>query len=40
MNMNVVKIQQWTNGTIDREIVPFSAEMDNPDKIVYIQQKW
>ena len=27
MNMNVVKIQQWTNGTIDREIVPFSAEM-------------
>jgi hypothetical protein len=33
-------LQQWTVGSIDGEIVPFSAEMDPPDKIVYVQQKW
>ncbi len=32
--------QQWIIGPVDREIVPFSAEMDHPDKIIYIQQKW
>ncbi len=29
-------LQQWTIGPIDREIVPFSAEMDHPDKVTYI----
>jgi hypothetical protein len=29
-------MQQWTNGPINREIVPFSAEMDHPDKVTYI----
>jgi hypothetical protein len=33
-------MQQWTIGSIDGEIVPFSAEMDSPGKIVYVQQKW